>query len=50
MENDLLQLEIKTLKDDLLKCTNNLLNLQSKYHEEVNELKPDLDKKDAKVN
>lgn len=49
MDDGILQLKIDTLTESLSKCTNELSNLQSKYHREVNELKPDLEQKEAEV-
>jgi hypothetical protein len=49
MDDGILQLKIDTLTDSLSKCTHELSDLQSKYHREVNELKPDLEQKEAEV-
>lgn len=49
MDDGILQLKIDTLTKSLSNCTNSLSNLQAKYHKEVNELKPDLDQKEAEV-
>lgn len=49
MDEGILQLKIETLTENLLKCTNQLSSLQSKYHKEINELKPNLDQKEAEV-
>uniref|UniRef100_A0A2S2PQR5 NUA/TPR/MLP1-2-like domain-containing protein n=2 Tax=Schizaphis graminum TaxID=13262 RepID=A0A2S2PQR5_SCHGA len=48
-DDGLLQLKINALNENLLKCTNKFSNLHSKYHKEINELKPDLDEKKAEV-
>lgn len=50
MDDAILQLKIDTLTESLLKCTNKFSNLNTKYHKEINELKPDLDDKNAEVN
>lgn len=49
MDDGILQLKINTLTESLSKCTNELSDLQSKYYREVNELKPDLEQKEAEV-
>ncbi|XP_025205590.1 nucleoprotein TPR [Melanaphis sacchari] len=49
MDDGLLQLKIDALTESLLKCTNKFSNLHSKYHKEINELKPELDGKKAEV-
>lgn len=49
MDEGILQLKIDTLTKSLSNCNNTLSNLQAKYHKEVNELKPDIDKKEAEV-
>lgn len=49
MDDGILHLKIDTLNKSLFQCTNKLSNLQAKYHKEINELKPDLDKKAAEV-
>jgi len=48
-DDGLLQLKINALNENLLKCTNKFSSLHSKYHKEINELKPDLDEKKAEV-
>ncbi|VVC26804.1 Major intrinsic protein, conserved site [Cinara cedri] len=49
MDDGILHLKIDTLNESLFKCTNKLSNLQSKYHKEISELKPDLDEKEAEI-
>ncbi|XP_022171411.1 nucleoprotein TPR-like isoform X3 [Myzus persicae] len=49
MDDGILQLKIDTLTESLLKCTNKFSILHAKYHKEINELKPDLDEKNAEV-
>lgn len=49
MDDGILQLKIDILTKSLSNCTDTLSNLQTKYHKEVNELKPDLDQKEAEV-
>ncbi|XP_050441789.1 nucleoprotein TPR-like [Adelges cooleyi] len=49
MDDGILQLKIKTLNENLLKYTQNLTNLEAKYHKDITELKPELDQKDADV-
>lgn len=49
-DDGILHLKIKTLTDSLLKCTDKISDLESKYHKEINELKPNLDQKEAEVN
>lgn len=49
LDDGILQLKIDTLNDSLAQCTNKLSTLQSKYIKEVNELKPNLDQKEAEV-
>lgn len=48
-DDGILHLKIETLTESLLKCTNKISDLQSKYHKEINELKPNLDQKEAEV-
>jgi len=50
IDDGILQLKIDTLTESLLKCTNKFSNLHSKYHKEVNGLKPEFDEKKAEVN
>lgn len=49
MDEGILQLKIDTLTENLSKTTGQLSSLQSKYHEEINDLKPNLDQKEAEV-
>lgn len=49
VDDGILILKVNTLTECLSKCTDKLSNLQSKYLKEVNELKPDLDQKEAEV-
>lgn len=49
VDDGILQLKIDTLTKNLLECTNKLSDIELKYQKEVNELKPDLDKKKAEV-
>lgn len=49
VDDGILQLKVETLTESLLKCTQDLSNLQSKYHKEIFDLKPDLDQKNAEV-
>jgi len=49
MDDAILQLKIDSLTESLLKCTNKFSNLNTKYHKEINGLKPDLDEKNAEV-
>jgi len=49
VDDGILQLKIDTLNESLLKCTNNFSNLHTKYHKEINELKPNLDEKNSEV-
>lgn len=49
MDDGILNLKIDSLNKNLFKCTNKLLNLQTKYNKEINELKPELDQKGAEV-
>jgi len=49
VDDGILQLKIDTLTESLSKCTNKFSNLHAKYHKEINELKPNLDEKNAEV-
>eukprot|EP00102_Acyrthosiphon_pisum_P012409 XP_008181542.1 PREDICTED: nucleoprotein TPR [Acyrthosiphon pisum] len=49
VDDGILQLKIDTLTESLLKSTNKFSNLHAKYHKEINELKPNLDEKNAEV-
>lgn len=49
VDDGILQFKVDSLTESLSKCTHQLSSLQSKYHKEVYELKPDLDKKNAEV-
>lgn len=49
IDDGILQLKNDILTENLLKCTNELSDVQSRYHKEVNEFKPELDKMEAEV-
>jgi len=49
MDDGILLLKIDTLTESLFKSNNDLSNLQLKYRKDINELKPDLDQKEAEV-
>ncbi|XP_050525478.1 nucleoprotein TPR-like [Daktulosphaira vitifoliae] len=49
MDDGILQLKINTLSENLMKCTQSLSDLESKYYKDIMELKPELDQKDADI-
>lgn len=49
MDDGILQLKIDNLTENLQKYSDKLSILQAKYHKEINELKPNLDQKEAEV-
>lgn len=49
MDDGILQLKIDTLTENLQIYSDKLSSLQAKYHKEINELKPNLDQKEAEV-
>lgn len=49
VDDGILQLKVDTLNGSLLKCTNKLSSLHSKYYKEMNTLKPELSQKAAEV-
>lgn len=50
MDDGISQLKINNLTENLSNCTIQLSMIQSKYHNDINELRPKLDEKEAEVN
>jgi len=49
VDDGILQLKVDIITANLLKCTDKLSDIQLKYNKEINELKPDLNQKEAQV-